>query len=162
MLPIDFRVVQPLLSLIRIQGHLSVNLHRKRIVLDTIQRELARTVIEGRRNRAQQPVLQNPNTAHTAHVEIQPVICDPAFRRTCKWHTPQEFEKRGLERNTICFSFQLVAGKMDRQAAPPNLPVEFAKIEEIVGSNEDVQDPGFTQGLQPLQLFLERAPLGSF
>jgi hypothetical protein len=87
------------------------------------------------------------------------MIRHPAFRRAVEWHTPQEFKQGSLERHAIRFSFQLVAGKMDRQAAPPNLSIEFAKIEQIVGSAEDVQDPGLAQGLQPLQLFLERTPL---
>ena len=150
MFSVDFSVVQSLLSFISVQGHLPVDLHRKRIVLDTIQGKPACAVIEGRRNRAQQPILQDPDTAHAALVEIEPVIRDLAFCRTCKWHTPQEFEQGGLERNAIRFPFQLVAGKMNRQAAPPNLPIEFAKIEQIVGSHQDVQNSRLAQGLEPL------------
>src|SRR5258708_3764420 len=119
MFSVDFSVVQSLLSFISVQGHLPVDLHRRRIVLDTIQGKPACAVIEGRRNRAQQPVLQNPDTANTALVEIQPVIRDPALRQTCKWHTPQEFEQGGLERNAIHFSFQLLAARMDPNQLPP-------------------------------------------
>src|ERR1700730_562689 len=129
------------------------------MVLDTIQGEPTRAVIKGRRNCAQQPVLQDPNAADAALVEVEPVIRHPAFCRTFERNSPQEFEERGLERNAICFPFQLVAGKMDRQATSPDLPIEFPKIEQIVGSHENVQDPGLTEGLQPLQLFLERTSL---
>ncbi len=111
MLPVAGCMVQPLLSFVSVQGHLPVDLHRKRIVLDTIQRKSARAVIEGCRNRAQLPVLQEPNAAHAALVEIQPVIRDPAFRRTFERHTPQEFEQSGLERNAIRFPFQLMGRK---------------------------------------------------
>jgi len=79
MFSVDFGVVQSLLSFVGIQGHLPVDLHRKRIVLDTIQRKPARAVIEGRRNRTQQPVLQDPDATDAALIEIQPVIRDPAF-----------------------------------------------------------------------------------
>ena len=116
MLPVAGRVVEPLLSFVGIQGHLPVNLYRKCIVLDTIQGKPARAVIEGRRNRTQQPVLQDANAAHAALVEIQPVIRDPAFGITRERNTPQEFEQRALELHAIRFSFQLVAGKMDGQA----------------------------------------------
>lgn len=147
MLPVAGRVVQPLLSFVSIQGHLPVDLYRKRMVLDTIQGKPVCAVIECARNRTQQPVLQDPNAADAALVVIQPLIRDQAFRRTFEWPTPQEFKQSCLERNAIRFPFQLVAGKMDRQAAPPNLPIEFSKIEQIVGSYEDIQDPGLTQGL---------------
>src|SRR5260221_6124379 len=150
MFSVDFSVVQSLLSFISVQGHLPVDLHRRRIVLDTIQGKPACALMEARRTGAQQQVLQNPDTANTALVEIQPVIRDPVLRRTCKWHTPQEFEQGGLERNAIHFSFQLVAGKMDRQAAPPNLPVEFAKIEQIVGSDQDVQAGSSAKCILPI------------
>ncbi len=111
MFSVDFGVVQSLLPFVGIQSHLSVDLHRKCIVLDTIQRKPARAVIEGRRNRTQQPVLQDPDATDAALVEIQPVIRDPAFRRTFERHTPQEFEQSGLERNAIRFPFQLMGRK---------------------------------------------------
>ena len=78
------------------------------------------------------------------------MIRDPAFCWTIQWHTPQEFKQCGLERNAIGFPFQLVTGKMDRQATSPNLPIEFAKIEQIVGSHKDVQNPRLGEGLEPL------------
>jgi len=53
----------------------------------------------------------SPSRAHAALVEIQPVIRDPAFRRTFERHTPQEFEQSGLERNAIRFPFQLMGRK---------------------------------------------------
>jgi len=146
MLPVRFCVVQPLLSFVGIQGHLPVDIHVKCMILNTIQGKPARPVIERRRNGAQQPVLQDSNAADATLVEIQPVIGDPAFRRTFERHTPQEFEERSLERNAINFPFQLVTGKMDRQAASPDLPIKFPNIEQIVGSHENVQNPGLTQG----------------
>ncbi len=150
MLPVRFRVVQSLLSFVRIQGHLPVDIHVKCMVLDTIQGEPACAVIERRRNGAQQPVLQDPNAADAALVEVEPVVRDPAFCRTYKWHPPQEFKQSSLERHAIRFSFQLVARKMDQQATSPNLPIEFAKIEQIVGSHKDVQNPRLGEGLEPL------------
>jgi len=119
MLPVAGRVVEPLLSFVGIQGHLPVDIHVKCMVLDTIQGKPALAVIECRRNCAQQPVLQNPNAAHTALVEIEPVIRDPAFGLTGERNPPQEFEQGSLERNTILFSFQLVAGKNVRLEVNP-------------------------------------------
>src|SRR5258708_33123832 len=129
------------------------------MILTSSQGKPAPPVIERRRNGAQQPVLQDSNAADATLVEIQPVIGDPAFRRTFERHTPQEFEERSLERNAINFPFQLVTGKMDRQAASPDLPIKFPNIEQIAGSHENVQNPGLTQGLEPLQLLLECASL---
>ena len=71
MLPVRFRVVQSLLSFVRIQGHLPVDIHVKRMVLNTIQGEPACAVIERRRNGTQQPVLQEPNAADAALIEVE-------------------------------------------------------------------------------------------
>lgn len=55
MFPIAGRVIEPLLSLVGIQGHLLEDIHWKRMVLDTVQGKPGQSVIECRRNRAQQP-----------------------------------------------------------------------------------------------------------
>ncbi len=76
MFPVAGRVVQPLLSFVSIQGHLPVDIHWKRMVLDTIQGKPGQSVIECRRNRAQQPVFQDSDATHATLVEIEPVIRD--------------------------------------------------------------------------------------
>src|SRR5258706_13632658 len=110
--------------------------------MTTTQGSPARPFTGRPQNGAQQPVLQDSNAADATLVEIQPVIGDPAFRRTFERHTPQEFEERSLERNAINFPFQLVTGKMDRPAASPDLPLKIPNTEQIVGSYANVQNPG--------------------
>src|SRR5215831_14965604 len=109
------------------------------MVLDTIQRKPALAIIKGCGDGTQQPVFQEANTADAALIEIEPVICDPPFGWAFQRHASQQFEEGTLELNAILLSLQLVAGKVDWQATACRLPTEFAEIEEIIGSYQNIE-----------------------
>src|SRR5450755_3113150 len=122
MFSVDFGVVQSLLPFVGIQSHLPIDVHGERMVLNTIQRKPVLAIIKGCGDGTQQPVLQEANTADAALVEIEPVICDPAFGWTFERNPSQQFEERTLELNAVLLSLQLVAGKMDWEATARRLP----------------------------------------
>ena len=72
-------------------------------------------------------------------VEIEPVICDPAFGWTFERYASQQFEERTPELNAILLSLQLVARKMDWEATARRLPTKFARFEEIIGSYQNIE-----------------------
>src|SRR6266699_6049927 len=73
MFSVALRVFEFLLSFRGIEGHLSQDVCWQDMTLQAVQGKSLLAFIEGGRDRAHQPVLQDPDTANTALVEIDPI-----------------------------------------------------------------------------------------
>ncbi len=132
MFSVAFRVFEFLLPLRGIEGHLPQDVRRQDMILQTIQGKLLLAFIESSGDRTHQPVLQDPDTANTALVEIDPIGADQRFHITAQWHLFQQRDQGRLELQTIRFPFEPIARKVDGQTAPADLPIELSKVEQII------------------------------
>ncbi len=123
MFSVAFGIFQFLLPFVGIQGHLPTDVRRRGMVLQAVKGKGVLAFIEGSGDRAHQPVLQHADTANAALVEIHPIGADERFRIAAQRHFFQERQQRGLELKTILFPLQEIPRKMDRQAAPGELPI---------------------------------------
>src|SRR6266567_6124540 len=108
------------------------------MLLHPLQGQGVVSLIEGGRDGAQQPVLQDAHTANTAFVEIEPVLDDQRLSIGIQRDFLKQRQERRLEFGAIFLALELIAGEMDRQTTPRCLPIQPGKAQKIIGAHQNI------------------------